>query len=151
MRASHRRILFTALASELAVTLVPQWTRLEFVAAGPGGTVHPVMQSAGFHFLFAPPTAGLSQAIDFMIANTVLAENNIVNEVDRYITRPGQALAYKLGQREIFALRAEAKEKLGSRFDIRTFHDVILSPGAVDLGTLRQLVEEWIQAEKARS
>ena len=65
MRASHRRILFTALASELAVTLVPQWTRLEFVAAGPGGTVHPVMQSAGFHFLFAPPTAGLSQAIDF--------------------------------------------------------------------------------------
>lgn len=85
------------------------------------------------------------QAIDFMIANTVLAENNIVNEVDRYITWPGQALAYKLGQREIFSLRAEAKERLGDRFDIREFHDTVLGQGAVDLQTLRALVETWIE------
>ena len=65
MRASHWRILLTALTCEVAVTLVPQWTRLELVPAGPSGAVHPVTQSAGFHFLFAPPTAGLSQAIDF--------------------------------------------------------------------------------------
>ena len=88
------------------------------------------------------------QAIEFMIANTVLAENNIVNEVDRYITWPGQALAYKLGQREIFRLRDEARAELGPRFDIRKFHDVVLGEGAVDLGTLRKLVEEWVAAEK---
>src|SRR2546426_3948117 len=59
------------------------------------------------------------KAIDYMTENSLLAENNIVNEVDRYITWPGQALAYKLGQREILSLRAEAKEKLGARFDIK--------------------------------
>ena len=80
-----------------------------------------------------------------MIANTVLAENNIVNEVDRYITWPAQALAYKLGQREILSLRAQAREQLGDRFDIKGFHDTVLSQGAVDLQTLRILVEAWIE------
>ena len=86
------------------------------------------------------------QAIDYMIANTVLAENNIANEVDRYITWPGQALAYKLGQREILRLRDKAKQELGDRFDIKQFHDVVLQDGAVDLGTLGQLVDDWIKA-----
>ena len=89
------------------------------------------------------------EAINFMVTNTVLAENNITNEVDRYITWPGQALAYKLGQREIFRLRAEAKEWLGERFDIKGFHDAVLGQGAVDLQTLGSIVEEWIAATAA--
>ncbi|UCE02389.1 MAG: DUF885 domain-containing protein [Candidatus Latescibacterota bacterium] len=80
------------------------------------------------------------QAVDFMLTNSALAENNIVNEVDRYITWPGQALAYKLGQLEILALRDEAREKAGARFDIREFHDVVLRNGAVSLATLREIV-----------
>lgn len=84
------------------------------------------------------------QAIDYMIENTVLAENNIANEVDRYITDPGQALAYKMGQIEILALRDEAKQKLGDRFDIKAFHDAVLRNGAVALPVLRQEVEAWI-------
>jgi len=84
------------------------------------------------------------QAIDYMTENSCLAENNIVNEVDRYLTWPGQALAYKLGQLEILKLRDEAKQRLGARFDIKAFHDVVLSNGAVALPVLRQQVEAWI-------
>ncbi|NNF05533.1 MAG: DUF885 domain-containing protein [Candidatus Eisenbacteria bacterium] len=85
------------------------------------------------------------EAIDFMIANSSLAPNNIANEVDRYIAWPGQALAYKLGQREIFRLRAMAKEKLGGAFDIKEFHDVVLSQGAVDLATLDAMVGDYVE------
>ncbi len=86
------------------------------------------------------------QAIDYMIENSILAENNIVNEVDRYLTWPGQALAYKVGQREILALRDEAKKRLGARFDIKAFHDAVLRNGAVPLPLLRQQVEAYITA-----
>jgi len=89
------------------------------------------------------------QAIEFMVQNTALAENNIENEVDRYITWPGQALAYKLGQIEILRLREVARTRLGDRFDIRTFHDVVLRNGAVTLPTLAALVEEWLATESA--
>jgi uncharacterized protein (DUF885 family) len=78
-----------------------------------------------------------------MVENSVLAENNIVNEVDRYITWPGQALAYKVGQLEILRLREQAKQRLGSRFDIRAFHDVVLRNGAVALPVLRQQIEDY--------
>ena len=84
------------------------------------------------------------QAIDYMLANTALAENNIVNEVDRYIAWPGQALAYKLGQREILRLREDAKKALGPKFDIKKFHDVVLRNGAVSLATLRHEVDAYI-------
>jgi uncharacterized protein (DUF885 family) len=84
------------------------------------------------------------QAIDYMFENSVLAKNNIENEVDRYITWPGQALAYKVGQLEILKLREEAKQKLGDKFDIRAFHDVVLRNGAVALPVLRQQVEAYI-------
>ena len=84
------------------------------------------------------------QAIDYMKANTCLAENNIENEVDRYLTWPGQALAYKCGQLEILRLREEAKQRLGTRFDIRRFHDAVLKNGAVSLPVLRRQVEAWI-------
>jgi uncharacterized protein (DUF885 family) len=85
------------------------------------------------------------QAIDYMKANSCLAENNIINEVDRYITWPGQALAYKVGQLEILKLRDEAKQKLGTRFDIKAFHDVVLGNGAVALPVLREQVENYIR------
>jgi uncharacterized protein (DUF885 family) len=84
------------------------------------------------------------QAIDFMLANTALAENNIVNEVDRYIAWPAQALAYKIGQLEIRRLRAEAERRLGSRFDLRGFHDAVLENGAVSLETLRTAIDGYI-------
>jgi uncharacterized protein (DUF885 family) len=84
------------------------------------------------------------QAIDYMTDNSILAENNIENEVDRYITWPGQALAYKIGQMEILKLRDEAKAKLGGRFDIKAFHDAVLGNGAVALPVLREQVEAYI-------
>jgi uncharacterized protein (DUF885 family) len=81
------------------------------------------------------------QAIDFMTAHTALGANNVANEVDRYISYSGQALAYKLGQLELLRLRAEARERQGDRFDIRHFHDVVLGEGALPLPVLREVVE----------
>jgi len=84
------------------------------------------------------------QAIDFMAENTSSTLLNIANEVDRYIAWPGQALAYKIGELKIRALRAKAKAALGARFDLREFHDQILSQGAVPLDVLEHMVEQWI-------
>ncbi len=84
------------------------------------------------------------QAIDFMLENTALAENNIVNEVDRYITWPGQALAYKTGQLEILRLRENAKQRLGKQFKIQEFHDVLLGSGAVPLEALGRIIDDYI-------
>jgi uncharacterized protein (DUF885 family) len=80
------------------------------------------------------------QAIGFMDDHSVLAHNNIVNEVDRYLGRPGQALAYKIGQLEILRLRREAQTRLGSAFDIRAFHDAVLGHGPLPLATLAEAV-----------
>jgi uncharacterized protein (DUF885 family) len=86
-----------------------------------------------------------AQAERFMFEHTALAPNNISNEVDRYLSTPGQALAYKVGQLEILALREQAKAKLGARFDVRAFHDVVLGAGAVTLPVLRERVMSWAQ------
>jgi uncharacterized protein (DUF885 family) len=75
-----------------------------------------------------------------MTAHTALAPNNIANEVDRYIVWPGQALAYETGQLEILRLRGAVEAALGSAFDVRRFHDVLLGEGAVPLPTLRSVV-----------
>ena len=85
------------------------------------------------------------QAIDFMVEHTALGENNIANEVDRYISYAGQALAYKLGQLELLRLRAEARERQGDRFDIRRFHDAVLEQGALPLPVLRSVVERTLR------
>ncbi|MGH7339211.1 MAG: DUF885 family protein, partial [Candidatus Rokuibacteriota bacterium] len=69
-------------------------------------------------------------------------------EVDRYITWPGQALAYKIGQLEIFRLREQARKELGERFDIKEFHDAVLENGAIALEPLRQQVDAYVEAEK---
>jgi uncharacterized protein (DUF885 family) len=89
------------------------------------------------------------QAIDYMLDHTALAPNNITNEVDRYISMPGQALAYKTGQDELLRLRAEARDRLGRAFDIRSFHDAVLENGAIGLATLREIVGAWIDRHDA--
>ncbi len=89
------------------------------------------------------------RAESYLLDNTLLAPNNVVNEVDRYITTPGQALAYKVGQREILALREQARAALGERFSLAEFHDVVLGRGAVSLSVLRAQVERWIAEQAA--
>jgi uncharacterized protein (DUF885 family) len=86
------------------------------------------------------------RAIAFMDENAALAHDTVVNEVDRDIAWPAQALAYKLGEREILRLRAEAQRRLGTRFELRAFHDALLDSGAVSLPVLRDQIETWINA-----
>ena len=86
------------------------------------------------------------EAIDYMIANSPQATNNIVNEVERYIAWPGQALAYKTGQREMFRARNRAIGTMGDRFDIRTFHDTLLGSGSVPMTTMHRLIDDWAGA-----
>ncbi|MCU1369326.1 MAG: hypothetical protein JWO77_520 [Ilumatobacteraceae bacterium] len=83
------------------------------------------------------------RAIDFMVANAPVSRDEIETEVDRYIGMPGQALAYKVGQREILRLRAEAEERLGAAFSLPGFHDVVLSAATVSLAVLAERVEAW--------
>jgi uncharacterized protein (DUF885 family) len=87
------------------------------------------------------------QAIDFMAENTALTLLNIANEVDRYIALPAQALAYKIGEIKIRALRERAEQRLGANFNLRDFHDVILLGGALPLDVLEARVEKWMEGE----
>jgi uncharacterized protein (DUF885 family) len=87
------------------------------------------------------------QAIDFMVTHTPMSRAEVEVEVDRYVAMPGQALAYKVGQREILRLREAAQAALGPRFDIKGFHDVVLGSGSVSLPVLRDAVEDWIAEE----
>ena len=89
------------------------------------------------------------QAIAFMTDNTALSDANIEAEVNRYISWPGQALAYKLGELKIRELRARAEEALGERFDVRLFHDAVLGQGAVPLDVLEQQIDRWIAERQA--
>jgi uncharacterized protein (DUF885 family) len=91
-----------------------------------------------------------ARAEQFLVDNTPLAKNNIANEVDRYITTPGQALSYKTGQLVISRLRRQAEADLGDSFDIRAFHDVVLGAGAVSLPILEERVQAWVQEQKDR-
>lgn len=91
-----------------------------------------------------------ARAVAFMKENSALSDANIDAEVNRYISWPGQALGYKLGEIKIRELRARAEQALGSKFDLRRFHDAVLGQGAVPLTVLDRQVDAWIAAEKAR-
>jgi uncharacterized protein (DUF885 family) len=92
-----------------------------------------------------------AQAVAYMKDNTALTEANIDAEVNRYISNPGQALAYKLGELKIRELRARAETALGPKFDLRRFHDAVLGQGAVPLDALEAQIDAWIAAEKLRA
>jgi uncharacterized protein (DUF885 family) len=89
------------------------------------------------------------QAIDFMNANAPVSREEIVVEVDRYIGMPGQALAYKVGQREILRLRDGARRALGSAFDVKAFHDTVLGAATISLRVLRDRVGAWSRGSQA--
>jgi uncharacterized protein (DUF885 family) len=91
------------------------------------------------------------RAIDYFKANAAKSEREIVVEVDRYIVSPGQALAYKIGQRKILELRERAARELGPSFDLRQFHDAVLADGALPLDVLDARIGEWIAQRKAQA
>ncbi len=89
------------------------------------------------------------QMVDFFRAHTVMDDQNIQTEVDRYISWPGQALSYRLGQMKILELRARARSRLGDRFDIRQFHQHVLALGPVPLDVLDQSTQRWIDTQSS--
>ena len=89
------------------------------------------------------------QMVEYFHKYTAMDEPNIQTEVDRYVSWPGQALAYKLGQLEILRLRDDAREKLGPKFDVRSFHDEVLGSGPLPLDVLHSRVQAWIGAQAA--
>jgi uncharacterized protein (DUF885 family) len=96
-----------------------------------------------------------AQAIDYLASHTALSRHEVETEVDRYISWPGQALSYKLGEMKILELRARAEKALGPRFELADFHDAVLAEGSVPLPVLEQQVDAWVakrlqrqQAEK---
>lgn len=89
------------------------------------------------------------QVVDFFHDHSTIDEPDVQSETDRYMAIPGQALGYKVGQLEILKLRAYAKDQLGSKFDIRGFHDEVLGAGALPMDVLSERVHQWVAAEKA--
>jgi uncharacterized protein (DUF885 family) len=89
------------------------------------------------------------EAIDYMLANTGMAESDVVSEIERYIVLPGQATAYKVGMMKILELRERARNELGNDFDLAEFHDVVLKNGAVPLDILERLINEYIEATRS--
>ena len=88
------------------------------------------------------------EAVKYMMEHTPNSELDIRSEVDRYISWPGQALAYKIGELKIKALRKKAEEALGDKFDITVFHDKVLENGAIPLPLLEQIISQWIETER---
>jgi uncharacterized protein (DUF885 family) len=88
------------------------------------------------------------RAIAYFKDNAAKTDQDIVNEVDRYIGTPGQALAYKIGQLKISELRAKAQRELGPKFDLRAYNDAVLETGSVPLDALEKHIDAWIAAQK---
>ena len=90
------------------------------------------------------------QAEQCFLENSALAEHNIKTEVERYISWPGQALAYKMGELKILELRAKSEAALGAEFDIRRFHDAVLENGGIPLDILEKQIDRFISDERQR-
>ena len=90
------------------------------------------------------------QAIDYVLEHTTETQSRAEAEIDRYIAVPGQATAYMIGNLEIRRLREDARQKLGARFDIKTFHDIALEDGSLPLWVLREKIERWVADELKR-
>ena len=88
------------------------------------------------------------RAIDFFLDNAGKSELDIINEIDRYVVMPGQALAYKIGQMKFLSLKEKTKIELGTNYDVRDFHDVVLSHGALPLNELDLIIEDYIYENK---
>ncbi|HEU0306229.1 MAG TPA: DUF885 family protein, partial [Lysobacter sp.] len=88
------------------------------------------------------------QAISYFMDNAPKTEQDVVNEIDRYIAWPGQALAYKIGQLKISELREKASRELGARFDVREFNDAVLETGSIPLEALERHIDGWIAGKK---
>jgi uncharacterized protein (DUF885 family) len=88
------------------------------------------------------------QVVDFFHEHSAIAEVEVQSETDRYIAIPGQALGYKIGQLKFLELRAKAQKELGSKFDVRTFHDEVLGAGALPMDVLEQRVDQWIVEQR---
>lgn len=88
------------------------------------------------------------QVVDYMMNNTALSEHEVNTETDRYIAWPGQALSYKMGELKIRELRKKAESKLGDKFDIRDFHEIILEQGTVTLPILERRINQYINQNK---
>ena len=88
------------------------------------------------------------QMLDYLAENTALSLHEVTTETDRYISWPGQALAYKIGELKIRELRARAEEALGANFDVRHFHDAVLANGSVPLDILEELIDAWIEEQR---
>lgn len=89
------------------------------------------------------------QAIQYMKDNSPMAESDIVAEVERYMAIPGQALSYKVGQLKILALRARAEKALGDKFDLKAFHDQILTSGSLPMAVMENKIDRWIASKQA--
>ena len=89
------------------------------------------------------------RAIDYLKQNTPNSEGECVDAINRYIVMPSQATAYKIGMLKILELREKAKHELGTKFDIRQFHDVVLTNGALPLDVLEDLVNRWIKSKQS--
>lgn len=89
--------------------------------------------------------------MDYLAENTALSLHNVQTEVDRYIAWPGQALAYKMGELTLWELRRKAERELGDDFDIREFHDAVLTGGGLPLDILRERIDDYIADVKARA
>jgi len=90
------------------------------------------------------------RAITFLLTNTALTKDEVADEIDRYITWPGQALSYKIGELKIRALRKKAEEALGANFDLRAFHDTVIGNGSLPIAILEDIIDDWIAAQKKK-